>query len=79
MIKHFCDGCREEISDDNKCTGGAINSHTGRLGTELKRNGKTLRVEVLTGTDGTSNAGDWCKYCVLDALYRMDDRPKPKR
>jgi len=34
-----------------------------------------LQVEVLETKDGTSNAGEFCRYCVLDALQKLDDRP----
>ena len=78
MIKHFCDGCGKQITSENKCAGAAINSHTDRMGAKVKKNGKTLSVEVMTATDGGYNQGDWCKYCVLDALYRLDDRKKGK-
>ncbi len=75
MTKYFCDGCGKEITKESACAGAAMNS-PDRLGTEVKKRNKTLKVEVMTGTDGTWNDGEWCKYCVLDALYKLDDRPK---
>lgn len=78
MTKHFCDGCGNEITDENKCAGATIASDT-RLGAEIKKRGRRLRVEVMTAMDGTANGGEWCKYCVLDALYKLDDRDKPAR
>lgn len=74
MIRRFCDSCNEEITSSRECTGGTI----GRLGAKLKgTSGKpALDVEVIVFKDGTSNTGDWCKYCVIDALNRYDDRPR---
>lgn len=44
----------------------------GRLG------GKhgVLDFEIITGKQGTSNAGDFCKYCIIDAVNRYDNRPQ---
>lgn len=74
MIRRYCDMCDEEMTGANTPSFGA---NGNRLAAELKRRGKPLlKVEVLSGLDGTSNAGDVCSHCVLDALYRLDDRPK---
>ena len=74
MIKTFCDCCGEEISGDNELKGGTI----GRLGARVKSANamKELKVEVITVKDGTYNAGDFCLYCVLDALNSADKRPR---
>ena len=71
VIKRFCDCCGNEITGANECGGGT----SGRLGATLSRNGVKLDIEVLTAKDGTSNDGDFCKHCVLDALQKLDDRP----
>lgn len=68
MIKAFCDQCGKEITDKNAATGG---SSKRRLCTSIGH----LSVEVMTAQNGVSNAGDYCKYCILDALYKLDDRP----
>lgn len=74
MIRRYCDLCGAEMTDANTPRWGT--SH-GRLEAALKRKGETvLKVEVIQSVNGTSNAGDVCKYCILDALYRLDDRPK---
>ena len=78
MIKRFCDICEAEIDDRNDPK---IGSDTYRLNATIqgkyKPTGATkLKVEILTSLDGTSNKGDFCKYCILDALYKLDDRPK---
>lgn len=74
MVKYFCDKCGEEITDKNSAAGGT--KVDGRLGVEVAYGRHTLAVEVITSLDGCSNAGLFCKYCILDALYRLDDRPK---
>ena len=39
--------------------------------------GKTasLRVEVQHSINGVWNAGEVCKYCIIDAVNQADDRP----
>ncbi len=71
MIHRYCDCCGEEITDTNR-----IRFDHERLRGEIrsKRGHVLLRVEVITAMNGTWNAGDFCKYCVLDALYAADDR-----
>jgi len=76
VIRYYCDGCGEEITAKNECAGAGVNTHTERLGTTIvtKRGKVLLGIEVLTSADKTWNSGNWCKYCVLDALYMLDDR-----
>ncbi len=73
MIKRFCDICGTEITKDNSIVSEIPG---GRLGASIKKNGAELKVEILTSVDGTANKGDVCKHCVLDALYKLDDRPQ---
>ena len=82
MTKHFCDKCSDEITEKNECNGGNVVG--SRLGTTIKFRPKgrliidpedRFTVEILTSFNGTANAGEFCKYCVLDALYKLDDRP----
>ncbi len=73
MTKYFCDGCLQEITESNAVSGG---QNGQRLGTTVKKGDIALKVEILTGTGGVSNAGLFCKYCILDALYKLDDRKK---
>lgn len=73
MIKHFCDVCGDEITEKNRLD---ENVEPARLRTTLYRNGMQLGVEVITVRNGTANSGEFCKYCVLDALYKLDDRPQ---
>lgn len=79
MVRHFCDNCSVGITEANACVGGHTNPK--RLGTTLAVliNGDThqFRAELLTSLDGVADAGDFCKYCVLDAFLRLDDRAMP--
>ena len=72
MIKRFCDMCDVEMTDKNSPNFGANSS---RLAAKLTRPSVELSVEVIVAKDGVSNSGDFCKYCVLDALDKLDDRP----
>ena len=74
--KYFCDSCDRELTDQTSPDGG-YNSNS-RLGTSLQRKGKPLlKVEIMVFKGQTANDGHWCKYCILDALYKLDDRPRP--
>ena len=73
MIKYFCDCCGDEIVDGKN----EIPSDHFRLKASVRsKDGKhKLRVEILTKYDECANAGSFCRYCVLDAIYKLDDRP----
>jgi len=74
MIKRYCDCCGSEMLDFNSPRDGTTHN---RLEAKVKAkncSGSVLSVEVITGLNNTSNAGDFCKYCILDALYTLDDR-----
>jgi len=70
MIRCFCDACGNELTDKNR-PGGALGRLTNQVG---KKAG--MYVEVMTGKDGVSNAGNWCKYCIIDEINKLDDRVK---
>lgn len=74
MVKFFCDGCGDEISDRNSPRGGF--NVSDRLGIEIEKNGRRLKCELLTSLNGTSNDGLFCKYCIIDAFKGLDDRPQ---
>jgi hypothetical protein len=75
-VKYFCDLCDRELTEATTPDGGF--NGVDRLGTSLQRpNRPMLKVEVMTFKGQTANDGHWCKYCVLDALYKLDDRPQP--
>jgi hypothetical protein len=73
MIKRYCDCCGDEITDRNKLCGGR-----SRLTGEIhnRKSHMVLRVEVIVAKDNTWNDGDFCKYCVIDAIMLADDRPQ---
>lgn len=74
MVKYFCDGCQVELDADNTpCDG----RNSGRLEATVVKGGRRLKVEVVHSQDDVCNAGQYCKHCILDALYELDDRPKP--
>ena len=70
MIIRFCDCCGTQLTDANKLEGGwrVIAEYRG------------ICVEVMAGRlkDGTHvmNSGDLCKYCIIDAVKSVDDRPQ---
>lgn len=65
--KYFCDQCGVELTNRNRA-----NPDGDRMAAEIGH----LKATVLVSQNGVANAGDYCKYCVLDALYKLDDRPK---
>lgn len=72
MLKRFCDICEREIPPKDSGDGNAF----GRTTATLRANNCQLTVEVITSKNGVANSGDFCKYCILDALYKLDDRPE---
>ncbi len=60
MIRYFCDGCGDEVGPDDH----------GRIKREGQTNGTGILVEVMTGVNGTLNAGHVCHQCVLKVLAR---------
>lgn len=76
MTKAFCDFCGQEITDTNNCFGG-FNSDT-RLGVEMvgKKTKNILNVEFLLSKNGMANEVDACRYCVIDAIKKLDDRKR---
>ena len=71
MIKRYCDHCEDEIVGANRIDGGVF-----RLQAAIKKKGRTLfNVAVTTTEDSRWDEGDFCKYCVIDAINKADDRP----
>lgn len=58
MIRYYCDGCGNELSPDDH----------HRIKREGQINGTALLVEVITGVNGTWNAGHVCHSCILGVL-----------
>lgn len=77
MIRTFCDCCGEEITERN--TTAAHGNELGRFTAQVKPkipSGETMGVQVITAGEGTWNKGHFCKYCVIDAINQLDDRPQ---
>jgi hypothetical protein len=74
MIKRFCDLCGTEMSDKNSPSQGACQD---RLKVSINRGKVHASFEIIQAVNGTSNSGDVCKHCILDALRELDDRPQP--
>lgn len=70
MTRHFCDICGSELLEHNSPKNNNTNNH---LASEP---GTKLMFEIMTGFAGTWNAGEFCKYCIIDAVNKLDDRPK---
>jgi len=71
MKKTFCDHCGTEIDTRNCVSNGA------GLITESKKIGSpTLHIQIMLGKASEKVDGDFCKYCVIDAIDKLDDRPK---
>lgn len=72
MIRRFCDVCGAELTDANTpCAG----QNYGRVSCEVKGKTGTLKVEVQHAFNGAWDSGDFCKYCIIDAVKQADDRP----
>ncbi len=69
-IRRFCDLCEREMPQLAE-----ERTPMGRLFAKVQRGKTEFSVEVITGLNGCSNKGDFCKYCVLDELDKLDDRP----
>jgi hypothetical protein len=66
MKRTFCDGCKVEmLAGDNGRAQHVI----------YKKGAATIEVD-LSAHNTEANGGDLCKYCVLDAVLSLDDRPR---
>lgn len=76
MIKHFCDQCGVQITELNKPRNDFSLFLEG--GVRLGGAYKELGFSITTGHVSTKtwNGGDFCKYCIIDAVNTLDDRPK---
>ncbi len=73
MLKRFCDACGVELVDANT----QPSDNLGRLqcSKTLPEGRQTMEIGIVTGWNGAWNEGDFCKYCVIDAIKELDDRP----
>lgn len=75
MVKYFCDACEEEIVQGNRCT--TDTKIPCKLASRRPLPGKlALAVEVAAFVEGNPGSGLYCKYCVIDAVNKTDDRPR---
>lgn len=77
MIKRYCDCCGKEITERN-----IIDGDKNRITAQVKgKNSSQLMVEIVTAKDGAWNEGDFCKYCVIEAIKMAADRSlrEPRR
>lgn len=72
MIKHFCDCCGNEITDENEIPIKFIAKRTSS--TKVKKKIE-LTVTMIVSKNDVANDGDFCKYCAFDAVKYLDDRP----
>lgn len=67
MNKVFCDHCNAEITNKNIAT-------PENLCSKIERN--NVQVAVRINHNDIAQYGDFCKYCIFDVIYTLDDRPK---
>lgn len=69
--KRYCDVCGREITTN------VVTDRITRDSSMRKPNGlpQRLQIEVQCGVGAAWNAGDLCKYCVIDFINALDDRP----
>lgn len=75
MLRHYCDRCHAEITEANACSGGFPDET--RLGGTIEATAEhpAWNVTVLVATEGDWQSGDFCRYCVIDLVNTLDDRP----
>ncbi len=74
MIKRYCDCCGEKITDKNR-----FYAETGLIAEVVPKDRGSLPVlvvKVVPVKNGYLNDVDFCLYCVIDAVKKLDDRPK---
>lgn len=75
-IKRMCDQCGAEL-DGAAAPHGNHGSTEGNQTEGLQRIHGDIRVRLSAGRHGHPiGTGDWCKYCMLDAIAKLDDRPQ---
>lgn len=72
MVRYFCDYCNKEIKDSDMAKRNPLH----RLTATVEKGSSRLTVEVIESQDGTANAGHFCRYCIIDAINKLDDRTR---
>ena len=76
-IKRMCDQCGVELDGSAATHGNHGSTESGQSEGLVKEHGD-IRVRLVAGKKGNAYfSGDWCKYCMLDTIAKLDDRPKP--
>lgn len=89
MIKIYCDMCDEQITGDNILfdmdktkTSNTLEGALHRNDKALYRNSKilyfTIDVSSDKGLDRSHLKGDFCLSCVIDAVNKLDKRPRAR-
>lgn len=74
-IKRTCDQCGVEL-DGFAAKHGNHGSTEGDRTEGLEKTHGSIRVRLTAGRHGHPiGTGDWCKYCMLDAVEKLNDRP----
>ena len=85
MVKRYCDMCNEQITGDNilldmdkRNTSNTLEGALYRNDKALYRNSKTfyftIDVSSDKGLDRSHLKGDFCLFCVIDAVNKLDRR-----
>lgn len=81
MTRYFCDKCDVEITGPRYLD---TDQMSCLLATDVMSGALAWRIEVIAirpqpkclGEVPRTDLPHFCKHCVLDALYKLDDRPK---
>lgn len=76
MKKTFCDLCGDEIKDEQYRDGPSAAYRPDMFVKAVGKSEKTITVRAEVIVNGSTGAYDVCNHCIIDAVNRMDDRPK---
>lgn len=74
-VKRFCDVCNKEITHENKRS---RDLPSDRLMGESHGLAFVITTGRVEGRNKIWNAGDFCDYCIIDAVNSLDNRARPK-
>jgi len=72
VIKRYCDKCGDEIIDKNKIEKNAFRTTIRTDNSNIA----LMQIEIIPSKNFVWADSDLCKYCVIDAINKLDDRPK---
>lgn len=76
MIRHYCDCCNRPLPPVNFGRSGVVHTAWVRYGT-APHEGKNVSVNISATLKGAAwNGMDLCKYCIIDVVKTLDDRPE---